>query len=374
MSTSNQAPDASPKAATVWAGLDVSKATFDAGLFWPREDGLPRHLSEIPAAAFPRTRRGVNEFLTWLDERLPGAAPRAVMEATGKYSVELTQWLIAARPALAPAIINPGASSAFIKSLGLRNKTDRAEARALAVFGAERQPQPFVPLTPEMAALRDLTRYRQNIIELRVAEENRARETYTSATVRALLKRRIAQLRRDEKKIERELQTRLADLPELKRDVALLASIYGVGWLTALTVLVELGDLRRFDKARQLNASSGLSPRNHQSGTSVRRKTRLSKQGNGRVRKALFMPALTVIRGESDLADCYHRLIAAGKSHKTALCAVMRKLLIVMRAVLLSGAAYEKHHQRAGGQRVDKRWKACGKLTDQACKKESIYA
>ena len=344
MSTSNPSPNATPKAAATWAGLDVSKDTFDAGLLWPRDDGLPRALAEIPDAGFPRTRRGADDFLAWLDEVLSNAgldpaaaAPRVVLEATGKYSVELALWLIAARPALAPAIINPGASHAFIKSLGLRNKTDRLEARALAVYGAERQPAPFAPPTPEMAVLRDLIRHRQTVVDDRVAEENRARETYASATVRRMLKNHVAQLKRNEKKLERELKERMKAVPELARDVAALTTIYGIGWLTALTVLVELGDLRRFDKARQVSASSGLSPQRRESGTSVRGRTRLCKQGNGRVRKALYMPALTVIRGDSDLADCYHRLIAAGKSHKSALCAVMRKLMIVMRAILNSG-------------------------------------
>lgn len=99
-------------------------------------------------------------------------------------------------------------------------------------------------------------------------------------------------------------------------------------------------------RARQLTAFAGVSPRHEESGTSVRKRTRMSKQGSSRIRRTLYMSAMTVIRGDSDLADFYHRLLDEKKTEMAALGAVMRKLLVVMRAILISGEPYVKHYRK----------------------------
>jgi len=337
-----------------WAGCDVAKASFEAALWWPSPEGLPRPVGKLPVASFPRSRAGVEQFLAWAEGHLQAALGeetpswRVVMEATGKYSTELAIWLTAARPSTAPAILNPRTAHAFTESLALRNKTDRTDARALALYGAERAPAAYEPPTPERARLRDLSRYRQALVQARVAEENRAAEGSTSPTVRQIQQRRIRQLQRDIARLETAMHRALDQLPDLQRDARQLDGLYGIGFLTAVTVLAELGDLRRFHKGRQLTAFSGLSPRHVASGTSVRKRSRLSKQGSSRVRAALYMPALAVIRGDNDLALLYHRLVAQGKKPKAALAVVMRKLLLLMRAVLISGQPYQPHFRPCG--------------------------
>jgi len=361
-------PGTASEKAEAWSGWDVSKETFNAALWLPLEQGEARSMQEIPERQFARVAKGVREFLVWMDGLLAAYAQkhgrgaptvRAVMEATGKYSVELAAWVLAERPSLAPAIINPQRASHYARSLCLQNTTDRISARALARYGAERQPGAHEPLSKERAELRDSTRYRQTLVEQRVEERNRASEGSESPFVRAMQRERLGQLTRDIRRIEADIKRVVKTLPAaLQRDIKKIDSIYGIGPITAATIIAELGDLRRFKRARQVSAIAGLSPRNVVSGTSVHKKAHLSKKGSTHVRHALYMPAVTVIRGDNDLADLYKRLTAKGKPKMAALGAVMRKLLLLCRAVVLSDEPYQRHYKRSakpGEQAVDRK-------------------
>jgi len=342
--------DVSTQNPLVWAGLDVAKATFDAAVCL----GCPGTytLRDLPVQTFPRTAQGACACVQWLDHILESAdrtaVVRGVMEATGKYSQELAGWLVSQRPALAPAIINPQQASAFTKSLFLRNITDKTAARALACYGMERHPAPYAPPSQEQAVLRDLSRHRETLVAMRVAQENRMEEGSESVHVRQAQKRLLATIERQIKNVDKELRKQATAMANVHRDTRLLQTIYGVGFLTAVTILAELGDLRRFERGRQLSAFAGLSPRNIHSGTSVSKRPRLCKKGAPRLRRTLYLSAMVVIRGDNDLSDTYQHLIAQGKSRMAALGAVMRKLLLVMRAVLLSGKPYDPHYARCG--------------------------
>lgn len=338
-----------------WAGCDVAKATFDAAVGLPAEDGQPPDARNFPVKTFPRAPEGVAAFLAWADGLLAAAgdeprALRVVMEATGSYSAELAVWMADARPALGPAVVNPCTAHAFAASLDPRARTDKTDARALARYGLERRPAAHEPLSPEQAELRSLSRYRLTVIETRVAEEHRAAEPNASPFVVKTLKAHIQKLRRTEAAIEKQMKKVLAKMADLARDGETLQTIHGVGFITAVTVLAELGDLRRFEKARQLTAFSGVTPRIKESGATVAKRPRLCKQGSSWARRALYMAALTVVRGDSDLADAYKRLVARGKPKKAALGVVMRKLLVVMRAIVISGKPYQNHHRPACGK------------------------
>lgn len=332
---------ASPHGA--WLGTDVSKKTFDAALVRPGQQYPATLLADIPVRSFERTASGVDDFLRWIDTLLePHApAPRVVMEATGRYSQELARWMVEKRPALAPAIAAPRQTAAFITSLGLRNKTDRLEARALGFYGMERQPVPYEPLTPDHAELQDLCRCRDFLVRQRVALANRVQETHASPMVRTLERKRLRLLEADIERAQHAMRHVVERTPGFQRDVALLCTIYGVGFITAATVRAELGDLCRFTKARQLTAYAGLNPSLRQSGSSVHRRPRMNKMGNARVRQCLYLAAMSAIQGHNDLQRFYVHLCEQGQSCKAALGAVMRKLLVLMRAILISGKPYD---------------------------------
>jgi transposase len=335
-----------------WVGADVAKNTFDAALVCPGQHYPSTPLRAVPVATFARSRDGVNEFLSWLAGRLRAASTpvrvRMVMEATGSYSVELAGWLNEQCPALAPAIANPRQTAAYLDSMQLRNKTDRVEARALAFYGAERRPAPYESLSPEQQELRALSRHRDTLIDEKVREQNRSQEPFTSTLLTRLRKRHLAQLKRDIAKIEARMKEVIQTTPSLNQDMKLLCSITGVAFITSTVVLAELGDLRRFSRARQATAFAGLTPRKMQSGTSVNAPAVLCKRGNPRIRQALYMAAMVAVRFRGPLKDFYERLTAKGMNGKAALCAVMRKMLTMMRAILIHKTPYNPLWKKQG--------------------------
>lgn len=337
---------------TYWIGADVAKKTFDAALVRPGQHYPSTPLRAVPVATFARSPEGVREFVSWLADQLRAAASpvsvRVVMEATGSYSVELTAWINAQCPALAPAIANPRQTSTYLDSMQLRNKTDRVEARALAFYGADRRPAPYEIPSPEHRELRALSRHRDTLVAQKVQEQNRSQEPFTSRLLDALRKRRIAQLKRDIAKIEARMKDLIEATPGLNQDAKLLRSIPGVAFITSATVLAELGDLRRFSRARQATAFAGLTPRKMQSGTSVHAQAVLCKRGNPRIRQALYMAAMVAVRLRGPLKDFYQRLVAKGMNGKAALCAVMRKMLTIMRALLIHKTLYNPLWKKQG--------------------------
>ena len=338
--------------ALYWIGADVSKKTFDAALVRPGEHYPATPLREVPAATFARTLEGVKEFLSWvaalLREVSSPASVRMVMEATGSYSVQLVGWLNEQCPALAPAIANPRQTSAYLDSMQLRNKTDRVEARALAFYGAERRPAPYEVLSPERLELRALSRHRDALVAEKVREQNRGEEPFVSKLLARLHKHRLAQLQRHIAKIEARAKDLIDRVPELRRDAKLLRSLPGVAFVTSMVVLAELGDLRRFRRARQVTAFAGLTPRAKQSGTSVHAPAVLCKRGNPRIRQTLYMAAMAAIRKRGPLKDFYDRLVAKAMNAKAALCAVMRKMLTMMRSLLIHETPYDPQWKKLG--------------------------
>jgi transposase len=148
----------------------------------------------------------------------------------------------------------------------------------------------------------------------------------------------------------RESDPRAPDGPQetltLREQRDLLKSIPGIAGLTASRILGEMPNIAEYRDARAVAAFAGLSPREHQSGTS-RGRTRLAKTGNSRLRKMLFFPAISATRFNPVIKALYDRLIAAGKPKMVALAAAMRKLLILAYGVLKSNQPFNPAHANA---------------------------
>jgi len=335
-------------ARAIWAGLDAAKDSFDAAVYLAVEPGQTIEPTDVPVRTFPRTHRGVEQFVRWADSLVAHCDTqhgpfviRVAMEATGTYSLELAAWLVAVRPTLAPAIVNPARVRAFGRSLGVRNKTDVTDARTIARFGAERKPRPYEPPSDQLRQLRALSRERDTVVSILVAQRLHSSDPSPCAVVVSEQKRLIRNLEQSIARLEAAMTDLIEQHPPLRRDVELLQTIPGVGRITAIVILAELGDLRRFERSRQLGAFAGMSPQRHESGSSVRRQTHLCKQGNRRVRSALYMAAMAAIRSDNSLAQFYHHLVEQGKSNMAALGAVMRKQIVLARAILISGQPYQ---------------------------------
>ena len=301
-----------------FVGVDVSKAKLDVAAL--------ATTGEIRRKKFGNTAQGHAELMTWL-ERFTSC--RVAVEATGTYHQCLTAALQAG--GIYVSVLNPAQVSYFVKSQQRRNKTDKADALWLAVYAKERQPASTLlvdsrqSLAREIGALaKDITRLKNR---LEAAESGQAH-----AKVAASLKRRIAALEEEKKEFEAELEqeTKTTHEPEL----SLLVSIPGIGKRSACILLAELGEVRRFASARKLVAFAGLTPAQFESGTSIIRRSAISRLGSNHLRRILFMPCLAAIRFNPIIKGFFERLVQGGKHKKAALVACMAKLLKIVYGVL----------------------------------------
>lgn len=274
----------------------------------------------------------------WLREAAgPGKRLGIVMEATGAFGLETALWLTKLDEGLHVSIANPHQTSAYIESLGVRNKTDDMDARALAGYGHERRPEGWEPMRREQKELQELVRTRAMLVEQHTAVMQSLKDHDRSAKLATQAMERILELLEKElKTLEKAVSKLVKADPDFQRWVNRMTSIKGVGLITAATVLAEVGDLGRFLKSRQLSAFAGLSPRKKTSGTSVRGKTRMCKQGSALVRSTLYMAAQSAVRFNPDMAEAFAEHIAKGKHPRSGVGVVMRKLLVLMRAVVLA--------------------------------------
>ena len=318
-------------AATAVIGIDVSKATFDACLLAP--DGKARE------KAFPNAPAGFAALLVWADGYADGAARHVGMEAIGGYEDDLATHLHAAGRVV--SVVNPTRIKYAGVMRGRRNKTDKADARLIAADTRDEAPAAWSPPAPEVRELQAFVRRRDDLRQLAAHEKARLDTPLLTPAARKSVARVVKLLAKEADTMQAAADAVIAATPALAADAELLASIPGVGTQTASTVLAELPALNRVPSAQAAAAYAGLSPREFRSGSSVRVRTRLAKSGNARLRKALYLPALTAIRFNPVLRAFYGRLVAAGKAKMAAVGACMRKLVMICYGVLKNRVPFD---------------------------------
>ncbi|VTU01805.1 transposase is116 is110 is902 family protein : Transposase of an IS110 family member OS=mine drainage metagenome GN=CARN7_1866 PE=4 SV=1: DEDD_Tnp_IS110: Transposase_20 [Gemmataceae bacterium] len=312
-------------------GIDVSKATFDACLLSP--DGKPR------GRAFPNTPDGFAALLAWADGHGAGAAARVRREATGGHEDALARHLHAAGRTV--RVINPTRVTYGGVMRGRRNTTDRADARRIAAYTRDENPPAWPPPSPDVRELQALVRRRDDLRGLAAHEKARLESPLLTPAARRSVARVIKLLGREAAAVRAAAAALIAGTPALAADAGLLGSIPGVGTQTAPTVLAELPALDRVPSAQAAAAYCGLSPREFRSGSSVRGRTRLSKSGNARLRKALYLPTLAAIRFNPVLKGFFDRLVGTGKPKMQAVGACMRKRVMICYGVLKNRAPFD---------------------------------
>jgi transposase len=238
-------------------------------------------------------------------------------------------------------VVNPAAIKAFAASRLSRTKTDRVDAELIARFCLAQHPAAWTPPVVEVRELQALVRRLESLIEMRVMEENRLSSGITVDSVRESLEAHLAYLNEQIKRTEELIRKHIDSNPTLKQQSQLLDSIPGIAETTAALLLAEFTDITQYRSARQVAAYAGLVPRERQSGSSVKGRTRLSKIGNARLRRALYFPAITALRCCPFFQAWAEGLLKRGKSKMSVICAVMRKLVHVAYGVLKHGKEFD---------------------------------
>lgn len=312
-------------------GIDIAKKTFDVALL--RND-------KFRNKKFPNNPEGFKQLDAWLAKQ--GVIRfHACLEATGSYSEAVAIHMHQAGQIV--SLVNPARIKAFGKAELQRNKTDRADAMMIARFCLKHEPAPWTPPPPEIRELQALVRHLDDLIGTRTQLSNRLSDGLRIESVLESLRSVIKTLDAEIKLTRKKIREHLNRHPDLKADHDLLVSITGIGAQTATLLLAEIQHLRQYKHARQAAAYAGLSPMLLESGTSLKH-SRLSKTGNARVRKALFMPAIVASRHNPVLREFSERLSKRGKSKMVIIGAVMRKLLHLAFGVLKTRKPFDPNH------------------------------
>mgnify|MGYP003541958184 CR=1 FL=1 len=306
-------------------GIDVAKKKLDVALMF---DG------KTLVRKFDNATRGFKLLQGWLAS-LHIERVHACLESTGTYGEAVAEFLFERSHRV--SVVNPLRIKGYAKSDLQRNKTDPADARLIAEFCLVKDPEDWHPLPAEVKHLQALTRRIEALNQMLIAERNRLEAA--SREVRTSVKRMIKTIETEIRDVECLIKEHIDNHPDLKQQNDLLKSIPGIGQKTAPLLLGEI-EFRRFTSARAVAAHAGLTPRKDQSGTSLNR-TRLSKLGNGRIRKALYFPAMVAGKHNQIIKQLACRLSQKGKTPMQVICASMRKLLHIAFGVIKTNRPFD---------------------------------
>jgi transposase len=301
-------------AETKHIGIDVSKMYLDISPF------------DKKATRILNTRVGINALV----KRIKALDTKVLLccEATGGYEKLLLNTVCEAEIPI--ACVNPKRVRSFAQAGGINAKTDKLDALALANFARVHNPNTYKAPTPAEAHLHSLVDRRAQLVAMRTQEENRLKLT-TDSFVKSCIESSIRAYDCKIEKIEKALGELRKTDSDLNDRCKRLEAIKGVGEITAITLLALMPELTFVGK-KAACALAGLAPWASESG--ARFGARSCRGGRGDVRGVLYMAALSASRHNHVLRDYYRGLTARGKHSKTALTAVMRKLLCLVRHLL----------------------------------------
>ncbi len=312
-----------------YLGIDVSKKTIDCCLI---SDSI------FYERRFDNTEDGFRRLDDWIQE-YTAEAVHCCCEATGIYHEAIAAHL---RQKNIVSIVNPSKIKGFREAEQTRTKTDRQDARLIAEYCRRMQPQAWQPPTEEQEFLQAITDYIARLKQQRAAEQTKHQTA--PDTIRHHIQTTIDHLNRLIATVQNELKDFYRQNPAYNEKKNRLKTIDGIGESAASALLAKL---TRYDFANQnqFAAYLGLDPKIKDSGTSVKGKPRISKQGQKNARKALYMPALVAYRMNAFPAFTA-RLKARGKPPKLIIVAIMRKLAVIAYQLYKTGKDYDRSRYR----------------------------
>jgi transposase len=311
-------------------GIDIGKRSMLVCLLSEDDQTLRRKIENTDA--------GCAALVSWIAQKV-GEPVHACVESTGGWEQAVAVALNGAGHTV--SIANPYRVSTFARSEGAQSKTDRADAARIARFCRSQRPSAWTPPTEAERILTDLVRRRADVEQMRVAEHNRLEAPIASAEVRRSMERIITLLGEQVAEVTERIREHIEAHDELRNRRDLIVSIPGIADTTAEVILAELGDLMRFESARQAAAYCGVVPHEWTSGTSVYRRPTVGRRGNTRLRAALYYPAMAAMRYNAVIRTFTDRLARAGKRGKQLIVAAMRKLIHLVYGVIKNNAPFD---------------------------------
>lgn len=295
-------------------GIDIAKHSLDV-----------HFLPDGRAYRVPNRTEGHSELIRQLPEL---GTCLVVVEATGGYERQLVAELAAAGHHV--SVVNPRQVRDYARSRGILAKTDRIDARLIALFGQHVHPRPLAEVDEKQGELSQFVTRRRQLVELRTAEMNR-REAPVSKEVRKSIQLMIDTFNKELKRIDKAILALVESDDDWKGKSDVLQSTPGIGQATAATLLSDLPELGKLSRTK-IAALAGVAPLNRDSGTM--RGKRSIWGGRASVRSALYMATLSARRFNPVIKAFSERLNARGKPKKQIIIACMRKLLVILNTML----------------------------------------
>lgn len=322
-------------------GIDVAQKELVVCLGRMYDDWTPELYAH---KTFRNTGKGREALILWVKKQTDEAiVVRYVMEATGVYHESLAYSLDEKGYEL--SVVLPNKISNYFRTLEVKTVTDKTAAEAIARFGLERKLDNWKRPKDIFKQLKQLTRERDQIVLERTMVKNQlhAEKVEAEPNKRTIsrIKARIVFLNKQEKAIKDEITELIKKDEDLKKIMAIICTLPGVGVLTAATVLAETNGFELIRNKRQLTSYAGLDVKEKQSGTSVKGKPRISKKGNRYLRKAMHLPALAAIRHDERFKAIFARLVSKHGIKMKAAVAVQRKLLEMIYTLYKTNMAYD---------------------------------
>lgn len=308
-------------------GIDIAKDSFQAALYQGER---------VAEGDFSNDKAGFKKLAAWLKKRKADSV-WACMEATGRYGDDLAEYLYEAGHQV--SVVNPLAIKAFAQSQMSRNKTDAVDARLIGRYCQTQHPLLWNPPPAEVRELQEITKQYDNLQASLQQVKNRQASGLKSVVVLEQLHKQKTFLEQQLKELLKRLKQHIDRHPELKHRQELLESIPGIGNITAAKLLAQ--NLDRFEDADAFAAYAGVTPMQRTSGSSVRKRSKMSKMGDAALRRCLYMPATTALRWNPVIRAFYERLCQRGKAKMVALGAAMHKLLRIAFGVIKSNLPFD---------------------------------
>lgn len=307
----------------VCAGIDVGKEKLFVNIYMDNK-----------VRDFPNTHSGLERICKYL---IKNAVDLVVMEASGGYERLPASDLWAC--GLSVAVVNPTYVRRFAQGMGTLAKTDTIDARLIDHFAFVKQPKPQPAKTVEEEELTALVERREQLVSLLSMEKNRLSKAsdYSKTSIQISIQFLTEQIGT----IETAIKALVSKSPERQAKLRCMCSFVGVGEITAVTLLTEMPELGK-ESREHIAALAGVAPINRDSGKMKGK--RRTYGGRARVRRTLYLAALSASKHNPIIKAFYERLLAAGKEKKVALVACMHKVLTILNAMLKKGELFNPEY------------------------------
>lgn len=323
-------------------GIDISMKFFYVCL--SSIDAL-QHVKVLSSATFTNNFSGFKLLHQWLQKHYKQKEVRLIilMEATGVYYEQCAMFLF--KEGYNVAVVLPNKAKKYLQSLGLKSKNDNIDAKGLARMGSEQSLQLWQPMDDFFYQLRALTRQHQSLQELKTSVSNQVHAQEHSGMVNKIvikqLRQLIANIDKQIDTIAKAIKTHVESNAVIAKKAANICTVKGLGILTVAVIIAETNGFILFKNARQLVSYAGYDVIENQSGNHIG-KTKISKKGNSKIRRALHMPAFNVVRYEiAPFVSLFNRTLQKHNIKMKSYVAVQKKLLVMIYTLWKKNEAYE---------------------------------